>query len=204
VHVEAHNVDAHLDGDLFLELLFGTMYRTSALPWVPTMITAARQGNYEPLQTPLSVALDESNLSLGMYYALQCGEEVAFESYAGALEAVQALPPQLADHYASRLSFDLCEAWPAGQPDSRENEPVHSDLPVLILSGQYDPITPPEWGRLAAATLSRSLFYEFPGVGHGVMRSNQCGLDIGLQFLADPYAEPDVSCLDTLAAPEFR
>ena len=72
------------------------------------------------------------------------------------------------------------------------------------LSGQYDPITPPAWGQLAAETLSHSFFYEFPGIGHGVMRSNQCGLEIGLAFLDDPAAEPDTSCIDDLAGPEFK
>jgi hypothetical protein len=36
------------------------------------------------------------------------------------------------------------------------------------------------------------------------MRSNECGLEIGLQFLADPQIKPDVSCLTTLSAPDFR
>jgi pimeloyl-ACP methyl ester carboxylesterase len=98
----------------------------------------------------------------------------------------------------------LCESWAAGQAGSEENEPVTSPLPTLVLSGQYDPVTPPAWGRLAAETLENSTFYEFPGVGHGVMRSDDCGLEIGLQFLDDPSVEPDASCIKALAGPEFN
>jgi hypothetical protein len=34
-----------------------------------------------------------------------------------------------------------------------------------------------------------------PGRGHGIMRSDPCGLEIGLQFLDDPTSEPDSSCI---------
>jgi pimeloyl-ACP methyl ester carboxylesterase len=86
---------------------------------------------------------------------------------------------------------------------TRENTAVTSEIPSLILAGQYDPVTPPEWGQLAAETLSNHFYYEFPGLGHGVMRSDACGLEIGLQFLADPTHEPDASCLETYTGPEF-
>ena len=42
----------------------------------------------------------------------------------------------------------------------------------------------------SAETLSNHYYYEFPGQGHGIMRSDRCGLEIGLQFLEDPASEP--------------
>jgi pimeloyl-ACP methyl ester carboxylesterase len=84
------------------------------------------------------------------------------------------------------------------------NEAVVSDVPALVLAGQFDPITPPEWGRLATETLSNSFFYEFPGMGHEIMTSNRCALQIGLHFLADPTVEPDSSCLEALSGPKFK
>jgi pimeloyl-ACP methyl ester carboxylesterase len=43
---------------------------------------------------------------------------------------------------------------------------VRSPVPTLLLTGRFDPVAPPSEGRRAAATLSRSFFLEFPGVGH--------------------------------------
>ena len=129
---------------------------------------------------------------------------MAFESYEGALAVAADLAPAVRDHFASPGYFAICGVWQSGQADPVEDEAVVSEIPTLILSGQYDPITPPAWGQLAAETLSHSFFYEFPGIGHGVMRSNQCGLEIGLAFLDDPAAEPDASCIDDLAGPEFN
>jgi pimeloyl-ACP methyl ester carboxylesterase len=204
VQLEMNRVAVHLDGDLFLDAIFGSLYRADAIPWIPLMIYEASNGNYDPLQTPLRAALDESGISRGMYHTVQCREEVAFEAYQDTLDRASALPSLVADHFASSFSLTLCESWPAGQAGPEENEPVASELPALILSGQYDPVTPPAWGRLAAAMLDNSYFYEFPGIGHGVMRSNECGLEIGLQFLDNPSAEPDASCIKALAGPEFK
>jgi pimeloyl-ACP methyl ester carboxylesterase len=94
--------------------------------------------------------------------------------------------------------------WAVEQADPVVNEPVSSDVPALIFAGQFDPITPPEWGQLAAETLSNSFFYEFPGLGHGIMDSDRCALGIGLQFLDEPTTEPDLSCLDDFSGPGFE
>jgi hypothetical protein len=52
--------------------------------------------------------------------------------------------------------------------------------------------------------LANSFVYEFPNLAHGAIRSNRCALEIGLQFLDDPTAEPDASCLAELGGPEFK
>ncbi|MGD8624175.1 MAG: alpha/beta hydrolase [Anaerolineae bacterium] len=204
VQVQGSTVDAWLDGDILMSAVFGTLYRTDAIPWLPTMIYQASQGNYEPLRTPLEAMLDAGGISTGMHYALQCREEVAFESYHETVDLAADLPPQVAAHYASSQVFDLCAAWGAGAAPPVENEPVASSIPTLVVSGQYDPITPPDWGRLAAGTLDHSFFFEFPGVGHGVIRSSDCGRQIGRQFLADPTERPDDACLDDLQGPTFH
>jgi pimeloyl-ACP methyl ester carboxylesterase len=79
-------------------------------------------------------------------------------------------------------------------PDPRENEPVHSDIPSLILAGEVDPITPPEWGRMVESDLAYAYFYEFPGHGHWVTRSSSCALQMSLAFWDDPSVDPGFVC----------
>lgn len=80
-----------------------------------------------------------------------------------------------------------------------ENQAVESDIPTLIFSGEFDPITPPTWGQLAAETLSKSQFLAFPGFGHGVLDSGidggACSRQIVTDFLADPELPVDASCV---------
>ncbi|NIT65351.1 MAG: alpha/beta hydrolase, partial [Gemmatimonadetes bacterium] len=60
-----------------------------------------------------------------------------------------------------------CELWQSGAADPVENQAVSSDIPTLVLGGEFDPITPPQYGRQAAATLPNSFFFQYPGLGHG-------------------------------------
>ena len=85
-----------------------------------------------------------------------------------------------------------------------ENEAVVSDIPTMLFSDEYDPITPPKWAGLAAETLSTHFYYKFPNVSHGVMRSNPCALQMGLAFLDNPLHTPDSSCINELEDLKFR
>jgi pimeloyl-ACP methyl ester carboxylesterase len=46
-------------------------------------------------------------------------------------------------------------------------EPTRSDVPALILTGQWDPVTPPIYGDTAAKHLSKSVHVIVPHGGHG-------------------------------------
>ncbi|HEY1403246.1 MAG TPA: alpha/beta hydrolase [Pyrinomonadaceae bacterium] len=97
----------------------------------------------------------------------------------------------------------ICDAW--GVPPSAriENEPVTSNIPTLILAGEYDSYTPPAWARLAARTLRRSHFYELPGMGHGVGFGSRCAREAVVAFLNDPARAPQVDCLAAMTRLKF-
>jgi Tol biopolymer transport system component/pimeloyl-ACP methyl ester carboxylesterase len=191
-----------VDGYAFVEAFFRLLYSTNAIPWIPLLIDQASQGEY-PEESIFAVP-DRSTWGTGMHYSVWCREEAAFESQEGALALAAELPPVLGELFAGAYDWAVCASWQAGVADAIENEAVVSDVPTLVLSGRYDPVTPPAWGRLAAETLSNSFVYEFPDLAHGAMRSSRCALEIGLQFLDDPSAEPDTSCLAELGSPEFE
>ena len=65
-----------------------------------------------------------------------------------------------------------------------------------MLSGEYDPVTPPAWGQLVADTLENAYYVEFPGLGHFVFSERQCARDIVADFLKDPGTEPDSHCVN--------
>jgi len=63
----------------------------------------------------------------------------------------------------------ICSAWPAGVRDADLNAPVVSDRPVLLLSGELDPVTPPEYAeRVMRAGLTNARHLVAPGHGHGI------------------------------------
>jgi pimeloyl-ACP methyl ester carboxylesterase len=199
-------------GGVFSEAIYSMLVAGQAHV-APRAIYRAAAGDFRDIESYIPDILDAVSpseldiISAGVFYSLACREEVPFDSYEDALALAADLPPALADHFLFRFAywqFRLCESWTIEPDDPVVNEPVSSDVPALILTGQFDPITPSEWGRLAAETLSNSFFYEFPGLGHGVMDRDRCALQLGLRFLDEPTTEPDVSCLDDLSGPDFE
>jgi len=44
---------------------------------------------------------------------------------------------------------------------------------------------------------------DLPHVGHGVLRSDRCAVDIALDFINAPLSKPDGSCISRTRAIEF-
>ncbi len=194
-----------VDGDRLMDVVFMGMYRADVIPALPHLIYEVNEGSTEQLAGHLPVYLTFT-ASTGMRNSVQCREEVPFSSFEDVLAESAGVQPQVADFFAGRLEgfYGVCEMWGAGQADPVENQAVVSDIPALVLAGEFDPITPPEWGELAAATLSNSTVVRFPGVGHWVLRSGPCGWEVALDFLDDPERTPDASCVTWMGGPDFR
>jgi len=129
---------------------------------------------------------------------VQCHEELAFSSQT-AFEAELRRYPELTGMYENSilggLAYRLCEVWQAGSADPSANQPVESEVPALILSGEFDPITPPTWGLQAAERLENAFAYVYPGIGHGASVADPCPMSMMIDFLEDPQREPEASCI---------
>lgn len=199
--------DALVNGDFMVGLLFQALYSVDLTALMPKLIfdlTDGRTNDLPPLLTTLLFQLEF--VSQGMQLSVQCNEEVSFSTpgqvgqapnypYINAIIENNAL--------MGDFGFTVCDLWQAGQAEAIENQPVSSDLPTLVLAGEYDPITPPSWGQDVARGFSRSHFVEFPGLGHGVSVSGDCPLAITQAFVADPTAELDTACAAGMAGPVF-
>lgn len=201
--------DVVFDGDSFAGFVFQALYASEIIPALPKSIFEIRDGDYSFLQLLTTVVLFQVDaISIGMNNAVQCNEEYRFDT-AESLEAVVAeMRPEL-QGFARRNGIDarlldVCAVYSSGELNPIENQAVTSDIPTLVVSGEYDPITPPAYGQLVADSLANSFFYEFPGMGHGVITSNECAQSIADAFLVDPTSAPDSSCLTTEGAPVFE
>ena len=187
-----------LDGNRLMDVLFGGMYNPVVTAGMPKMIYQVQRGEYSILRERLALYFDTSS-ALGMGMSVQCAEEVPFNAAGDAFEASKAARPEIAAFFPHSVQymFSVCQDWTGLAPDPRENQPVTSDIPALILAGELDPITPPAWGQMTAGHLSRAGFYEFRGNGHWVTRSSGCALSMALAFWDNPQAVPDAACLQS-------
>jgi pimeloyl-ACP methyl ester carboxylesterase len=185
----------HVDGSLLIDVLFVGLYNPAVTASMPQMIYDIPQGDYDILRERLNLYFD-SSAALGMQMSVQCAEEFPFNAAEEAYTVAQGVQPQIAAFYPASVEplFAACKEWTTVIPDPRENLPVASDIPALILAGDHDPITPPDWGRMVAQDLSHAYFYEFPGNGHWVTRSSRCALSMALTFWKDPSQDPGNTC----------
>jgi len=166
--------------------------QTAAL--LPLLIAAAHASNIAPLAAQSRMLTDalDTEISLPMHNAVVCTEDVPlFPSQA---------PAELGATYLGTSVFDglaaVCSVWPVGERDPDLRAPIATDLPVLILSGDADPITPPAYGDRVAATLANARHIVGRGQGHG-MAGVGCVPRLMSEFLADlDPAGLDASCLE--------
>ena len=69
-----------------------------------------------------------------------------------------------------------------------------SDVPTLLLSGGYDWLTPPAWGREAARSLSSSRHVVFRAQGHGVVIQDPCAARLRDSFIDNPDPRRALPC----------
>lgn len=193
--------DVLLTGGEVTEDLTAALYVTQFIPALPRAIYDLHNGDYELMArlAGFKMALI-GGLSRGMQYSVVCAEDLIGRTPEDLLEAEMSIPRQLRGAADPELVieygiFGRCENWPVEEADPSFKEPVVSDIPTLILEGEFDPVTPPEYGRLVAEKLSSSYFFEFPGAGHNVGSGSECAGSITAEFVDEPTREPDAACI---------
>jgi len=199
--------DALLKGADLQAFTFEFLYQAGIITSLPEIIYDASEGDYNLIALIAGALIAQQEvMSQGMQMSVQCHEEFPFSSVEELEEALAAYP-ELADLFEDAvvggLGYEVCESWDSGIADAVENQPVASEIPTLILAGQYDPITPPAWGRLAAETLENANFFEYPGIGHGASVSHECPTSMAAAFFKDPNGAPDDACMAQMSGPEF-
>ena len=197
-----------LDGDALVGFLFDSLYSTELVPHLPEIITAAAAGEYGSIGLLAGTQSAQLDLmAIGQQLAVQCNEEVPFSSRED-VTAAAADHPLVEGYFTDGPTsgtgmFDVCDSWDAGEASAEADEPLTSDIPTLLLTGDLDPITPPRWSEQIAEGLSDSVLVQFPFTGHGSLPSQPCAVSITSAFLDDPADEPATDCVDDVGAPPF-
>ena len=197
--LDGERVDTLMTGERLAWLVFEAFYQTDVIPWLPEIITEAAQGNVEPANFMLSNSLiNDAFFSLGMHLSTRCADQTSFTTKEAIAASIEASPlfSRLQDPEGTYAqdAIDTCALWNVEPSPPVENEPVRSDIPTLILAGEFDPVTPPSSGMAVAANLSNATFVEFPAAGHGIVLEGDCAKSIINAFL-DGEDAPDTSCV---------
>ena len=195
-------VMARLDGDTLVDVLFQAFYLPDSYAYFPKLVSNLEAGDMTFVEGiwPL-FAFDES-ISEGMYFSVVCSEDADFSADELELDGVR--PYFAAGARADLDSYsDACAIWEVEQLPDSVDDPVVSDIPTLLLSGRYDPITPPSFAEVAAEGLSSNNNLVNPTGSHGVAFGDLCMDRIMNQFLDTPRGTIDASCLADIERKDF-
>ncbi|HEY6408489.1 MAG TPA: alpha/beta fold hydrolase, partial [Ktedonobacteraceae bacterium] len=199
------NYNVVMAGDDFVFVLFSALYVTQAIPVLPRMIFQIRDHDYTLLSQIYGIVEFDHTFSDGMFYAAECSEDWSFLTQHDITVALQGIKSQIQPALKGDLQqeYDTCQLWHVQQLPSAQKQPVVSDIPTLVLSDEYDPITPPANGKLAAQTLRNSYFFLFPGLGHGAEYNSPCVDSIISTFEDTPTQKPSDACVAGMGEPNF-
>ena len=145
-------------------------------------------------------------VSEGVFYSVLCNEEYPFADPAEIERDLAAYWQWVGITDVEHLPKDnanFCRHWLQGVPLSIENDPVVSEIPALLLAGEFDPLTPPEFAKATRDNLKNSFGFEFPDSGHVVAMSSICARSVVSAFVDNPAARPAPACLKWARVREF-
>jgi pimeloyl-ACP methyl ester carboxylesterase len=172
-----------------------TSYTAQQAALLPLMLqTATTSGNFTLLASEFLLVNHSygSVLSFGMHNSVVCAEDVPFYD----LQSIDRA--ELEKTYLGTAPLDglrnICSVWPRGPVDPDFHEPLHSDIPVLLLSGSDDPVTPPTDAEEARRGFTHSVHVILQGFGHGQLTA-PCVPQVMTSFVGGGTTEGlDVSC----------
>jgi pimeloyl-ACP methyl ester carboxylesterase len=189
--------------DLFLERLRSLMYAPSGARMIPLIAQSAAAGDLGPFFAATrrrQAALDSD----GVYLSIICSEGMAGLDYEPAAELARRT---IFGDYRLRRQRAACEGWPIAATAPDFFDPPRPTAALLLVSGELDPVTPPDWAEAVARRAAVARHIVLPGGGHiidGLSAIDTCLDPLLIAFLdhGDPQAL-DTSCLDEVRAPPF-
>jgi pimeloyl-ACP methyl ester carboxylesterase len=190
--------DVEVTDTFITSMVFNILYVPDLVAALPLGIHQAyAEENYIPLISQAFMV--NAGLYDGMFYAVACTEDAPL------IDADEAAQKSRDSVFSDRtVDFAaVCKSWQKGEVSPQFREPVVSDVPVLILSGEADPITPPSHAEKVTESLSNDLHLIFANMGHGNMTS-VCGSDIFTAFVESGTLNGlETDCVEKVVPPPF-
>jgi pimeloyl-ACP methyl ester carboxylesterase len=193
---EAADTYTRFSGNDFLELLFDQFYNRETIEFLPLLIERAYDQDYRSVIEALGDDEDKGDVLDGMNFSVICSE-------AGSGARASGTPSLFADWATSSYDW-ICPLWLPDRPEPpAATTAAEANVPVLMLSGEYDPVTPASWAEDLAKEMPGSHAVLFRGVGHDVIDTDTCGSKVVADFLRNPGGKIVTPCLAELEAPQF-
>jgi pimeloyl-ACP methyl ester carboxylesterase len=147
------------------------LYTTNTGALLPLLVHLAAEGDFAPLgQAAVASRVGVIRaLAMGMFFSVTCSEDVAFIDPG---TVAQRTSGSFLGDYRVRQQMAACALWPHFTPAPETKKSFRSDVPILLVAGERDPVTPPAFADAARRFYTRSLLLVVPYGSHG--GENKC------------------------------
>lgn len=183
-----------LSGQTVVGLSFLFSYMPQAAALLPVVVDEATQGRYGPLMSlaAMSQGSMQGSMNRAMQWSVVCAED-ADRHRADPRDAQTVLGEDFSGPF-----FSVCQHWPRGTRPAGFEKPLATAVPALLMSGELDPVTPPEYGARVAKSLPKARHVVLKGQGHNVIGTGCMPKLVG-QFIERADAKTlDTKCLDSI------
>ena len=188
---------------LFAEAFRNVLYTPEGTAQAPKLVHQLLNGDDRGLsETALSgrTVLGGDRLAAGFFLSVTCAEDVPFLSKDADAKAAGTF----GGNYRLEQQRAACKEWARGTVSNAHRQPTKSAIPTLLLSGEFDPVTPPSGAEEVARGLSRARHVVIGNNGHPIGNAEQCIGRMIAQFLDRASVEGlDQRCAAGIPAPPF-
>jgi len=180
---------------------------TNTMANVPFEIDKLLKNDLSSVKKRLSNLFKEpkDGAGLGMRLSVWCAEEYPFNSQE-IIRAETNKYPETKGLSPAVFESEICKIWKVEKVNAIENEPVKSDIPILLINGEYDVETPVKWAVPMRKNLTNSHHLIFKGWTHTPTTNwgNQCAMKAANDFFNNPNEKPHPECFEKIVRPEFK
>ena len=169
------------------------LYSPGSSAVLPLMIHQAATGDFKLLaQASVNARLGAiEGITQGLFFSVTCAEDIPF------IDPAQ-VPARTANtflgSYRVAQQTAACGVWPRAKIEPSHREPVRTDIPFLVINGERDPVTPPDFGPRVTRAMTRAVRVVIPWGSHG--GSEPCRDKIEADFIERGSGEGlDLSCV---------
>ncbi|MCA8907447.1 MAG: alpha/beta fold hydrolase [Rhodospirillaceae bacterium] len=173
------------------------------LPRLPLAIRHGGTGDMHEIAPFVARAAGSGGLlSEGVALSTECSSDWAYADFTTYARQVAAHVPYSSGHGVA-IAWEVCPDWPVAAVPQDLREPVFSAVPVLMLTGSYDPVTPPAWAYAAARGFANVQVIEVARASHGLLGRFPCATTAAAAFVEMPEIAAADVCRDRTRPPRF-
>lgn len=180
------------------------MYTPFGLRQIPFIVHQSYLGNWQPFISlfPSEGSYDDF-IAEGLYLCVTCTEDVPYITQ----EEVDSLTVgTFMGDYRIQQQKNACSSWAKGIVTDKFFEPVTSDIPTLVVSGYFDPVTPPLMAEQIVQTLTNGYLVTIPTMSHTFdgLSNPECFDKMVVDFFNKPNTRPNSDCIQQMLPDKFK